>query len=177
MPYLVTLVILLGVLCLVNLALTLGVIRRLRRYSDQLATQSGQGQGAILAEGALAPPYVASATDGSAVSRDLITEPVVVGFFSTGCDACHEALPDFLTLAAAFPREQVLAVIVDRTGEAGPQRERLEPVARVVVEDLGGPVASALQVRAFPAFALVGGGGRILASGLRLDQVITLSRA
>jgi thiol-disulfide isomerase/thioredoxin len=174
MPYLVTLVILVGVLCLVNLALTLGVIRRLRR---QLSDRPDQGQGAILAEGALAPPYVTSATDGSAVSRDLITEPVVVGFFSTGCDACHEALPDFLTLAAAFPREQVLAVIVDRTGEAGPQREKLEPVARVVVEDLGGPVASALQVRAFPAFALVGGGGRVLASGLRLDQVITLSRA
>ncbi|WP_327587455.1 hypothetical protein OHA25_10955 [Nonomuraea sp. NBC_00507] len=181
MPYIVTLVILLGVLCLLNLALTVGVIRRLRKHSEALAARSDDGNGrqAILREGAVAPPYDTIATDGAAVSRDLITEPVLVGVFSPGCDACHKAMPDFLASAERFPGgpQQVLAVIVDEKGESGPLRTELEPVARVVVEDMGGPVTSALQVQAFPVFAIVGGGGRVMASGLRLNQVFSFARA
>ncbi|MFI7703056.1 TlpA family protein disulfide reductase [Nonomuraea sp. NPDC049480] len=181
MPYVVTLVILLGVLCLLNLALTVGVIRRLRKHSEALADRSDDGHGrqAILPEGAVAPPYDTVATDGSTVSRDLITQPVLVGVFSPGCDACHKAMPDFLASAERFPGgpEQVLAVIVDQKGESGPLRAELEPVARVVVEEMGGPVTSALQVQAFPVFALVGGDGRIMASGLRLNQVFSFARA
>ncbi|MEV4108704.1 TlpA disulfide reductase family protein [Nonomuraea sp. NPDC049695] len=178
MPYLVTLVTLLSVLCVLNLMLTVGVIRRLRKHSDALASRSADGRQAVITEGSVAPPYATVATDGSAVSRDLITEPVLVGFFSPGCDACHEAMPDFIAQAARFPRDQVLAVIVDQQGGlAGPQREQLEPVAHVVVEDMDGPITSALRVQAFPVFALVGRGGRILASGLRLSQVVTLARA
>ncbi|MEQ4715642.1 hypothetical protein [Nonomuraea sp. B19D2] len=178
MPYLVTFVTFLCVLCLLNLMLTVGVIRRLRKHSEALASRSADGRQAILTEGSVAPPYTTVATDGSAVSSELITEPVLVGFFSPGCDACHEAMPGFLDMAAKFPREQVLAVVVDQKGGlAGPQREQLEPVARVVVEDMDGPVTSALRAQAFPVFALVGGGGRILASGLRLGQVVALARA
>lgn len=184
MPYLVTLVVLVGVLCLVNLVLTVGVIRRLREHSEALAASSEQEQNrrAILPEGEVAEPFEAVSTDGGVVSRDRLEEPTLVGFFSPGCSACHEALPDFLALAARFPGgpEQVLAVILNETGEpdgSDAQRESLEPVARVVVEKLGGPVSSALHVQALPSFGLMGPGGRVMSSGLRLDQVLSAAPA
>ncbi|MEN3535231.1 hypothetical protein AAH991_08995 [Microbispora sp. ZYX-F-249] len=181
MPYLVTLVVLVGVLCLVNLVLIVGVIRRLREHGEALADRSAQEQNrrAILPEGEVAEPFETVSTDGSVVSRDRLEQPTLVGFFSPGCTACHEALPDFLALAARFPGgpEQVLAVILDENGELGEQREALEPVARVVVEKLGGPVSSALHVRALPSFGLVGPGGRVMSSGLRLEQVLTTAPA
>ncbi|WP_377272712.1 hypothetical protein [Peterkaempfera sp. SMS 1(5)a] len=105
MPYLVTLVVLLTVLGLVNLTLTVGVIRRLREHTDKLAAQAdaAAGRKAVLAEGESAAPFRTLSTDGSDVSRDLITEPTLIGAFSPGCEACHEALPDFVAMARRFP--------------------------------------------------------------------------
>ncbi|MEU6427174.1 hypothetical protein ABZ860_14890 [Microbispora sp. NPDC046973] len=181
MPYLVALVVLVGVFCLVNLILIVGVIRRLREHDEALAARSEQEQNrrAILSEGEVAEPFETVSTDGGLVSRDRFEQPTLVGFFSPGCTACHEALPGFLAMAERFPGgpEQVLAVIVDENGESGAQRASLEPVARVVVEKLGGPVTSALHVGAVPAFGLVGPGGTVMSSGLRLDQVLTAASA
>lgn len=181
MPYLVALVIVVGVLCLVDLLLTVGVIRRLREHTQLLAayTEREQERRAILPEGETADRFETVATDGSPISRERLAEPTLIGFFSPDCGACQEALPGFVTVAERFRngRGEALAVIVTPEGDAAPQRELLEPVARVVVERPGGPVSSALGVHAFPSFGLLGSGGRVLASGLRLDRVITLAEA
>ncbi|WP_377272710.1 hypothetical protein [Peterkaempfera sp. SMS 1(5)a] len=38
-------------------------------------------------------------------------------------------------------------------------------------------MSSALKIQAFPVFALMGADGLIMASGLRLDQVVTSAHA
>ena len=52
-----------------------------------------------------------------------------------------------------------------------PQREQLEPVARVVVEPEQGRIGTALRVQAFPVFAVLDSSGKVLVSGFQLDQV------
>ncbi|MFG1805964.1 hypothetical protein [Streptomyces sp. NPDC049040] len=185
MPYLVTLVVVLTALCLLDLALTVGVVRRLREHTELLGRRPAAGSRApaerlaILPEGEVAADFEAAATDGSTVSRAAIDTPLLVGVFSPTCDTCHEALPGFLDLAARVPggAAKVLAVVVAGMGDTGPLCAKLEPVSRVVVERMGGALTSALTIRAFPAFALVGSGGRIMVSGTRLDDVVVTAHA
>lgn len=51
--------------------------------------------------------------DGLPVSRDLLTDETLVGFFSPGCPACKEQLPKFVEFAA-FP--SVLKVAANDSG-------------------------------------------------------------
>jgi hypothetical protein len=65
----------------------------------------------------------------------------------------RKGCPPFLDLATTYPggRDQVIAVIAGAEEDAGPYREKLEPVARVVVEPaVGGEISTALAVQAFP---------------------------
>ncbi|WP_433041631.1 hypothetical protein [Dactylosporangium sp. CS-033363] len=128
-----------GVLCVIDLLLTVGVIRRLREHTEQLA-QALAGR-----PPAIAAPGTTVDFDGSAS---------VVGFFSPGCGPCAELLPKFVERVAG---ESVLAVVVGDGAEVDSMVELLAPVARVVREDHGGTVAAAFGVSSFPSvFAMDG---------------------
>ncbi|MDL4776145.1 MULTISPECIES: peroxiredoxin family protein [Thermomonosporaceae] len=162
MPYLVAAVVLLGVLCLLNLLLTLGVLRRLRE-------QAGSGHASLFAlgPGSTIGDFTALTTDDEPVSRDTLMG--VVAFFSAACDSCHELLPRFVEHARGQGRENVLAIV----GGDDPETVRaLTPVARVVQAEFdGGPVARAFQNTLTPALYLVGEGGLVAATGHRVEDM------
>ena len=138
-------VVALSLLCLGNLLLTLGLARRIREEPPAV----------------LLPP-------GALVDVPL-DPPTLVGFFSPGCGPCQERLPDFVARARKAPAGRTLAVVVGDDGDA--MVEQLTGVADVIVEARGGALATAFGVKGFPAFALVGDGGRIEASGTDLTSM------
>lgn len=169
----VSLVAVVGVICLLDLLLTFGVIRRLREHTETISTlQAASTPPGMLAEGETAGEFEAVTTTGEVISRDTLAGNTLVGVFSPDCPACAERLPGFLRLAAAFRggRDRVLAVIADMGGDPETYRERLEPVARVVIEPQGTGINEALRVRAFPSFGVLDGSGTVLASGLDPDR-------
>jgi len=150
---------LVAVLCLVDLVLTLGVVRRLRDHSDRLTTLSNFGgdEQTIREAGGVVDPFTATSVTGSEVSLGDLAEPTLVGFFSPDCPACEEKLPMFLSYAKGFPggKERTLAIVA---GEAGGVKYRAalsEVAGAVVVEKELGPVQKAFGTRGFPAFAVV----------------------
>jgi peroxiredoxin len=176
MPVLVTgaAVLLVG-LVLLNLLLTVGVIRRLKEHTELIDTlrASGPPDRIMLPPGAEVGDFSAEALDGTAVSRDGLDGETLVGVFSPGCPACADQLPKFVDLAESFPggRDRVLAVVVGDPRESADETARLAPAARVVNESHEGAVSKALGVSGFPAMARVGADGRVLASGYRIDDL------
>ncbi|MEU4572835.1 TlpA disulfide reductase family protein [Nonomuraea sp. ATR24] len=157
MQYLVAAVVLLGVLSLLNLALTAGLIRRLRQFD---APARGVPVGHPVGG------FTAQDTEGRPVARELLTGPTLVGFFTPGCEPCEDLLPRFVARAGALPHDCLAVVHAVRAEDAEGYAARLAGAARVVVEGPGGPVQRAFQVAAFPAVFLVGGDGTVLAGDL-----------
>ena len=181
MPYLVAAAVLVGLLAVLNLVLTFGVIRRLREHTSLLSARPQQPD-LMLPAGEQAGEFAATTTDGDPVSRDLLAGRTLVAHLSTTCRPCQEQLPEFLAVAGGFPggRRQVLAVISSSGEEdetASEYAERLAPVARVVVERGRGPVAAAFGVRGFPSFAVVEDRGRVVASNVDLTGLAVPSVA
>ncbi|MEV0973279.1 TlpA disulfide reductase family protein [Microtetraspora glauca] len=165
MPYLAAAVVLLGVLCLLNLSLVIGVLRRLRAQ----AVQTGVAAGAPPALGPRSSigEFTAVTTDGELVSAATLTG--VVGFFSSGCEPCHRLLPRFVEQARKLGRENVLAVF---GGDDEAAVRALTAVARVVVADRdGGAVARAFQNTWTPMLYLIGDDHRIVAVGTRMEEL------
>lgn len=151
-------VVLVGVLCLLNLIFTFGVIRRLREHTEHLSKLRHQPRLAelILPAGSRVADFTATTTEGEEISADHLTQRTLVGFFSPQCGPCKERMPQFIEYARTVvgAREQVLAVILEEEGSAE-NAAALLPVARVVIEKDGGPVATAFEVDGFPALCLV----------------------
>jgi hypothetical protein len=167
MPVLITAVALVGALCLLDLLLTFGVLRRLREHGTLLSETGQLGPPVIGLEAGQRPePFSAVATSGRQVSND--SELVVVAFFSTSCSICQERVGPFSGYLAeqGIGPERVLAMVErDHRGEPPPYLAQLEEVATVCVEPATGPVARAFQVSGFPAFCLLDARGAVLAHG------------
>ncbi|GGO78149.1 TlpA disulfide reductase family protein [Nonomuraea cavernae] len=185
MPFLVAAVVLVGVLCLLNLLLTFGVIRRLKEHTAQLEkVLSGGRDDSLQMLGEQVGEFAATTTDGEPVSRALLAGETVVAFFSPSCAPCREKMPVFVEQARArdFDRQQVLAVVVNESGEpeaAGVKEmaEELATVARVVMEGADHPLANAFKVHAFPAFCVVDAEGVVRVIGGDLDQLLVSAEA
>lgn len=174
MPYLVAAVIVVGLLCLVNLVLTLAVIRRLRAHTLRLA-ELGPTRPSMVQPGTSIGDFSATAVDGQAVSRAFFSGPSVVAVFSTDCASCHERLPEFTSYLADTRPERVLAVVAGDPDEAR-QFTRELPSATVVLEPMGGPVSRALQVAQFPSFYLVDGDAVIVAADTAPSRLPAVTR-
>ncbi|HEX6872795.1 MAG TPA: TlpA disulfide reductase family protein [Micromonosporaceae bacterium] len=153
----------LGLFCLMNLLLTVGVIRRLRDHTTVLGLLNRPQ--IIRPAGETVDEFSATAVDGTTVGRGMFASPTLVGFVSPTCGPCHERLPDFIARARASSPDRVLAVVVTAGEETAGMLDRLSKVATVVLEPPGGQVAQAFGVLGYPAFCLVDGAGMILASG------------
>jgi thiol-disulfide isomerase/thioredoxin len=172
--YLAAAVVVVGLLCLVNLVLTFGVIRRLREHTNALGNLPQQmGSPLGIAIGGTPGDFTATTTTGETVSRAGLAGPVLVGFFSPGCEPCATELPHFVEYAKAMPggAERVLAVIDGGPAEASEYVERLEPVAQVVPEGHEGPVKSAFKLAAYPTIYLLGADGTVVGSGTMVSDI------
>ncbi|MFF4417403.1 TlpA family protein disulfide reductase [Streptosporangium sp. NPDC001559] len=171
----------LGLLGILNLALVLGVIRRLREHSRLLAARPGEpgkgetGVGALLpAVGRRPADFTTVTVDGERISRDRLSGDTLVGFFSVGCAPCAELEPEFVRRAGGMPagREQALAVVVgEETGDTLAYVARLSAVARVVVEPAGGPVSAAFNVTFLPVICVLDAAGAVAASGFTFHKI------
>ncbi|MFF5213184.1 hypothetical protein [Streptosporangium sp. NPDC000396] len=174
MPYLIAAVVVLSVFCGLNLLLMLAMVRRLREHTQKLAelAGSGGGGGRLPVVGSTIGHFDVLTIDHEAVSRYMLEPDTVVGFFSPGCEPCRTSLPEFVEHVRALPggRDRALAVVVGTDGSDAMAGE-LAQVTRVIVEDHGGPVATAFGVTAFPTFCLLGGGHAIAAAGFGLSAL------
>lgn len=181
--FLIALVVLVGAVAVLNLLLTVGMIRRLRQHTEKLAslsTMGGPAPSIMIGVGERASEFAATTTDGEPVSRDLLSGLTLVGVLSPDCGACKERLPEFVSRAETFPggRGQVLAVLAGEPEQVEPYREQLAPVARVVIEPpMAGPVAAALKVQAWPAFGVLDAEGTLVADDLAMDELPVASPA
>jgi hypothetical protein len=151
---------LLYVIGLANLALSTAVLLKFRQQSEWLR-QNIEGvtnpEPIMLTAGA--DEFVATTTDDTVLARADLRGQTLVAFLSPTCPFCAESLPAFVVRAESMPggRDRVLAVVAGSDTSAAPMRDRLAPVARVVVEPDQGPVARAFGVTGMPAFALLSG--------------------
>jgi hypothetical protein len=150
----------LGPLGLANLVLVVGLLRRLRRHDALMQTMIdgvANPEPIMLTAGEEIRDFNSTTAAGKPVGSADLHGRTLVAFLSPTCPACIDSLPLFTARAQLTPGgpEQVLAVVVGHEEETTELRERLEPVARVVVEPPSGPVAAAFGVLGFPAFAVL----------------------
>jgi hypothetical protein len=154
-----------GLLGVVNLLFSFGLVRRLREHTAILDRVSSGPDQVMLPAGGRAGEFSAVTIEGAAISRQGLGADTLVGFVSTTCSACVERLPEFVRFAKRHTGP-VLGVVVGSGDEAAAMIGALAGVATVVQEPGGGPVATAFEVKAFPAFGLLDAGGVVRASGL-----------
>jgi hypothetical protein len=165
MPYLVAAVIFVGALCVLDLLLTFGVIRRLRAMPASQAHDHGLDVSvSTLKPGQSAKPFTAETTmTGTTVSGPAGLR--LVAFFSTRCSLCPKRAPSFVSYVRAngLRSEDVLAIVTSIDGDLSDATylDDVAAVARVCAEEPDGPVAAAFQVTGFPAFCLLEPDGTI----------------
>lgn len=152
-----------GGLCLLDLLLTFGVVRRLREHTVMLAGQAPPLVG--LGTGELPAGFSAVTASGEVVTG--ATRLRVVGFFSSGCAACPERVWPFVEYLGGhhIDRDSVLAVVQVSHGELPPYLDQIAEVALVCTEPADGQVARAFKVTGFPAFCLLDADGAVAVSG------------
>ncbi|MEQ4301017.1 redoxin domain-containing protein [Plantactinospora sp. B6F1] len=178
MPFLIAALVITGLLCVLNLILTLGVIKRLREHTELLSTIA-QGPPAIEV-GQVVGEFETTTVDHEALTRDALTGDTLVAFFSPTCGPCKEKLPKFVEHVRALPgRDRSLAVVVGDRDQAQAFVADLRPVTRVVVEAGDGALSSAFRARAYPTLLRVGrdDAGRLVvtANKVEVDQPATLA--
>ncbi|MFE6844635.1 TlpA family protein disulfide reductase [Streptomyces sp. NPDC057686] len=165
MPYLIAAVALVGALCLLDLLLTVGLVRRLRAQQTARTPADRSADEGMLPPGAVIGAFETRTLDGRPLNaRDLGTGTVVV-FLSPGCPPCHERLPRVVAALGSVPANEAVAVIAggtDEDAETQQMVEELAPVAKVVHEGNSGPVTQAFAVRAFPVMCRVRAAGEVV---------------
>jgi Redoxin len=169
--FLTAAVIVVGLIAVLDLLLTFGVVRRLREHTELIGGGAGAPAGAptMLEIGGSIAPFDATTVDGEAISRDRLSGTTLIGVFGAGCPACEEKLPRFVEFAGSFAggRSQVLAVVAARDSTAAaPYVDALTGVATVVRDAQGGPLLTALGVSGYPAFAIADSAGVVRSSSL-----------
>ncbi|GAA4187387.1 hypothetical protein GCM10022252_20810 [Streptosporangium oxazolinicum] len=175
MTYLVAAVVLCLTLTVLNLVVLLGVVSRLRLlgaarppgHSHSHGHGRGEVPAPVLPPGATPAEFAATTLDGEPVDG---RGARLVGFFTPQCSLCHERLPQVIEYAerGGFRREDVLAVLIGDPEETSELAARLGAVARVVVEEIDGPVYRAFAVHGLPAMYLMDDRGAVRASGTDL---------
>lgn len=175
MGYLTALVTLFCLLGIVNLLLTIGVVRRLRaQHSGQSRSAPAGGdpfKGSMLSVGESVGSFAVPDIEGKPLTRDSLREGMLVAFLSPGCLPCEELLPAVVAQARTAGPDRVLAVVVMDEGNGSRPDDfvaALSPVARVAVTRLDGDLARAFDLQGMPTGVRMGPDGRIAATGRAL---------
>jgi hypothetical protein len=161
---LVTAVAVVGALCLANLLLTFGVIRRLREHTELIMPGAPDVPVAGLAAGEPPSAFSTVTVDGRLVSD--ASGLRLVAFFSSSCSVCPERVEPFTQYLAdhQIGKDSVLAVVVSSKTEPPGYTDRLTEVARVSCEPEDGALAKAFKILGYPAFCLLDAAGAVLAT-------------
>ncbi|MFC4059967.1 peroxiredoxin family protein [Planomonospora corallina] len=173
MAILVAAVSLIGALCLLNLLLAIGIIRRLRGQSGP-PPSAELPPAKIVPVGSTPAPFAVKLTNGDTFSSDDLREWTIVAFFSDTCPACKEGLPAFSRMAKTLHRDDqtIVSVVVGEDETSADLVRALETVGAVAVEPLDGPLARAFQAQQFPSLCLLNASGTVVATGWDLDSLL-----
>lgn len=164
MPIVIGALVFVGGLCLLDLLLTFGVIRRLREQTEATGARMSPALAGGLPAGQAPGRFSAVTTEGEPVRG---TDGLrLIAFFST-CSVCPERVAPFADYLAAHrvSRESALAVSVGPGSDPQPYLAELAPFARICAELPGGAIAGAFHVTAFPWFFLLDADGVVVAGG------------
>lgn len=161
MAYLVVALVLVTGLCCLLLVLVLAVLRRLREHETRFERLSAATDEFAHYDGA---ELVGRRIPGFAGHPD--TAPRLVGFFSVGCDTCHEQAPRFLASAAV---RDTSAIVLGSPAEE--LTGLLGEVPRLITGEEGDTLAKAVGIKAFPTFVEVDGDGMIVRAAVDMAEL------
>ncbi|WUW24424.1 redoxin domain-containing protein [Streptomyces sp. NBC_01463] len=170
MTVLTAAVVVLGLLCLLNLAVSTAVIRRLRLLGMPVDPASGGGP----AIGSPVPAFDVMADDGTSLTPDFLRgRRTLIAFLSTTCSACVDHAPELALRAAELESSgtQVLLVLLDDGADARGLRKLLSPVGTLLTGENALAFMTACQVDATPTYWLTGEDGTLAAELQDLDSL------
>jgi hypothetical protein len=162
MSVLTAAVVVVGILCVLDLLLSFGIIRRLREQNETLRDLRERQSSAQ-------PPIMSPAGTRIELS-DVDVTGALVGFFSPNCEACKERLPEFIEYATGH-HGKVIAVAAGDADEIADLVVRLGEVAEVVVEKMGGPLHTAFGTEGYPAMCVVDDDSTVVGSGWEMSAL------
>jgi thiol-disulfide isomerase/thioredoxin len=128
--------------------------------------------------GKLAPTFEATTLDGRPLKLENFRgKYVLFDFWATWCGPCIEEIPWLQAIHDAFGRDErftILSLSVDEKIDEPRrfQEKRKLPWPQTFLgAGIQGPVPASFGVRAIPAFVLVGPDGKIVAHGMRGDDI------
>jgi hypothetical protein len=173
MPYLMAAFTLVAIICVLNLVLTLGVIRRLRHHSELLAPSGSAPEHPsgpdipVLEVGRRPAPFEVTTYDGATLTLDDLAGEALLGFFSPSCPSCRERVPEFLARHLERPADSgpAVAVITGHDQDSDDMAASLAEHVIVVRQAPGGQLLNAFGVAGYPMVLLLGRDGTVAASG------------
>lgn len=145
----------------VSLVLTFAVLRRLREQDERIARLEGGAPTRDELIGSEPSPFSVVTADGGVLTHEELTgRPVLVGFFSSGCEPCHAQAAPFrqAVVEGQLAGHRVIAVV---DGPVGEDRQLVEVVgaAEALVEGAHAQtIAAAFGVTGYPSFVAVSAG-------------------
>ncbi|MFD7861256.1 peroxiredoxin family protein [Streptomyces sp. NPDC059783] len=163
MIYLTAALVLVGAVTVLNLLLTLAVVRRLRRQESERqqpfgTIDSGPETGAPL------PDFTADTVAGGTITAaSLKGRQGALTFLSTDCSACTMAVADLPEFArrTGMDAGQMIVVIAGDADDAHRMAEPLAGIATVVVEETAGPLSTLYSIEATPTTVLTDPDGTV----------------
>jgi len=173
----IALVVVLAILVVLNLAMTVGLIHRLREIHRTVTDWSERAKASPLLGGIpvgeLAPAFLATAVDGTSVgSADFAGSRWLLGFFSSSCGSCRTYLPRLGELAKSQVNPLRPLIVID--GPAGLAADLVAMgtgMGPVVVENFDGGVSSEFKVNLYPTYYMIDEGGRIAFGSNSVDDL------
>jgi hypothetical protein len=143
---------------LVNLAVTLALVRRVREHSEQLKLVAGLAPGSISPGDAVAA-FTTTTIDGRSADREDLADGGLIAVLSPGCGACEDAVAGLKQYLARPARSPALVILAGDPTTAAPMAEQLRAHAPVVVEaEVQGTVQRALGIREYPSLVGIAAG-------------------
>ncbi|RBQ17729.1 hypothetical protein DP939_22930 [Spongiactinospora rosea] len=156
---------------LLNVILTIGVVRRLRDQHTVLESLRHQQPGPTV--GAVVGDFAGAATTGHSITpKSLAGRETLVAFFSNECEPCRTKLPRFVNyvIQQQLAKHDVLAVVVGQERDSSEFVSQLAPVCTVATEEFKGEIAAAFQVSSYPTTVrLRSEGGNLVVSEIDVD--------
>ncbi|MFD0151340.1 TlpA family protein disulfide reductase [Streptomyces sp. NPDC055721] len=152
MAFLVAGMVLVGALGLLNLALSLAIVRRLRRQEEQRgAVDPNAPSGPEV--GTTVPAFTAPTLGGEEfTSASLAGGTAAMSFITTSCSACDEfvsGMPEFAA-RTGLDDSRIVVVIAGEQGKARQMADHLNGLATVVHEAAPGAISSLYSITATP---------------------------